>query len=276
MKDNNESEKTLDECKILQDNESEKEGRHDSIGDKESAQENQSDQPEQHGAEDSVYGSCPDINVHSCDTDGASETAVCSEGTEGSVPQRKKRSGGRAADIARTALFVAVTIVLGFIKIPMQPVAITLLTLATTLAGCFLTPLNAFMSQLIYVIIGLAGIPVFTNGGGISYVLQPSFGFLLVLPAMAWAVSVTVRHDSFIPAKLRLIYRHFAVFAISAVMLVAGTLYYFFLAKFYLNTDISMKAAFMSCFVIFLPGTLIKSVTSVILFDMLKKRLRLV
>ena len=34
--------------------------------------------------------------------------------------------------------------------------------------------------------IGLLGLPVFTQGGGIGYVLQPSFGFLLgLIPAAA-------------------------------------------------------------------------------------------
>jgi biotin transport system substrate-specific component len=40
-------------------------------------------------------------------------------------------------------------------------------------------PKLAFMAMLQYIIIGLAGIPIFANGGGPAYVLQPTFGFLI-------------------------------------------------------------------------------------------------
>jgi biotin transport system substrate-specific component len=35
------------------------------------------------------------------------------------------------------------------------------------------------LSQLIYVVLGLIGIPVFTKGGGLSYIFEPSFGYLI-------------------------------------------------------------------------------------------------
>lgn len=46
------------------------------------------------------------------------------------------------------------------------------------------------MSQLLYIGIGLAGIPVFTKGGGIGYVLQPSFGFILGFAACAFIIGL--------------------------------------------------------------------------------------
>ena len=43
-------------------------------------------------------------------------------------------------------------------------------------------------SQLVYVGIGLAGLPVFTQGGGIGYFLQPTFGYLIGYMAVAFVV----------------------------------------------------------------------------------------
>ena len=43
-------------------------------------------------------------------------------------------------------------------------------------------------SQLVYVGIGLAGLPVFTQGGGIGYFLQPTFGYLIGYIAGAFVV----------------------------------------------------------------------------------------
>ena len=189
---------------------------------------------------------------------------------------KKPRRPRRARQVALVALFVALTVVFGFIKIPMRPVAFSLLTLATAMAGCFLTPGAAALSQAVYVFMGLIGIPVFTEGGGFSYVLQPSFGFLLFSPFMAAGISLLVRHDKFIPKKARFLWRHAGVFLISLLHLLAGTFYYYLLFRFYMRSDLTLAAALMSCFVLFLPTTLIKSVVSVALFDMLKKRLRLI
>lgn len=48
------------------------------------------------------------------------------------------------------------------------------------------------MSQLLYLAIGLIGVPVFTKGGGIGYVLQPSFGFLLGFAVCAFIIGLIV------------------------------------------------------------------------------------
>ena len=80
-----------------------------------------------------------------------------------------------------TALFVALTAVGAFLKIPAGAVPFTLQILFTFLAGILLGPGWGALSQLIYVLLGLAGVPLFTGGGGLGYVLQPTFGFLLGL-----------------------------------------------------------------------------------------------
>lgn len=209
-------------------------------------------------------------------SDGKDLNAEVIGGGEEKAEVKAPKPKRRAREVALIALFVAITVIFGFIKIPMQPVAMSLLTLATALAGCFLSPLSAALSQIIYVVMGLIGIPVFTTGGGPSYVLQPSFGFLLFLPVMAAGISLVVRHDKFLPAKARFLWRHFASLFISLLQLLFGTFYYYILYKYYMNSDLTLAAAFMSCFVLFIPTAIIKSVLSVALFDMLKKRLKLV
>lgn len=78
-----------------------------------------------------------------------------------------------------TALFTALTAVGAFIRIPTPTVAFTLQILFVFLAGILLGPAWGALSQLLYVLLGLIGVPVFTGGGGLGYVFQPSFGFLL-------------------------------------------------------------------------------------------------
>jgi biotin transport system substrate-specific component len=77
------------------------------------------------------------------------------------------------------ALFAALTAIGAFIKIPIPPVPITMQLAFVVYAGIFLGARKAMMSQLLYLLIGLIGIPIFTYGGGITYIFQPTFGYLI-------------------------------------------------------------------------------------------------
>jgi biotin transport system substrate-specific component len=77
------------------------------------------------------------------------------------------------------AMFTALTAIGAFIKIPIPPVPITLQLVFVAYAGVLLGAKRAFLSQLLYLMIGLIGIPIFANGGGITYVFQPTFGYLI-------------------------------------------------------------------------------------------------
>ena len=81
-------------------------------------------------------------------------------------------------DLVMISLFAALTAVGAFIKIPIPHVPLTLQTLMVMFAGLILGSRRGALSQLLYLVIGLLGIPIFAQGGGPGYVLQPSFGFL--------------------------------------------------------------------------------------------------
>lgn len=71
-------------------------------------------------------------------------------------------------------------------------VPFSLLPLVVFLAGFVLPPKPACLSLLAYVLLGLAGIPVFAKApfGGPAYVLQPTFGFILSFPLAAGLISL--------------------------------------------------------------------------------------
>jgi biotin transport system substrate-specific component len=64
------------------------------------------------------------------------------------------------------------------ISVPVQPIPVTLQTLAVALIAASLGWRMAVATVALYLIEGLAGLPVFASGGGIGYVFRPSFGFL--------------------------------------------------------------------------------------------------
>ena len=98
-----------------------------------------------------------------------------------------------------TALFAALTAAGAFLRIPMGFSSVTLQYLFTAMAGLLLGRRWGAVSQAVYVLLGLVGLPIFTMGGGLGYVFQPTFGFLLGLIPAAWVVG-RVCGDSLAPA----------------------------------------------------------------------------
>ena len=85
----------------------------------------------------------------------------------------------KTREMILTGLFAALTAVGAFIKVPVPVCPFTLQFLFTTLAGVLLGGKLGACAVGIYVMLGLAGLPIFAGGGGISYVLQPTFGYLI-------------------------------------------------------------------------------------------------
>jgi len=81
------------------------------------------------------------------------------------------------------------------VPLPFTPVPGTLQTLAVLLAGLFLGARAGAASQVVYLSIGLAGIPVFAlPGAGPGYLLGPTGGYLLGFAVAAWVTgSISAR-----------------------------------------------------------------------------------
>ena len=85
----------------------------------------------------------------------------------------------KTKDLVLCAMFVALIAVGAFIKIPVPVVPFTLQFLFTMLAGLLLGPVNGALAVVVYIVLGLIGLPIFTQGGGPGYIFQPSFGYII-------------------------------------------------------------------------------------------------
>ena len=81
--------------------------------------------------------------------------------------------------IATSGLFIALMIISAFISIPIGTIKITLQFLITNICCLILGKKWGTISVLLYLLLGLFGLPIFSDGGGFAYVLKPSFGFLI-------------------------------------------------------------------------------------------------
>ena len=100
----------------------------------------------------------------------------------------ERRTGARR--LVLCGFFAALMAVGAFIKI-MIPLGIWQVTFSlqiffALLSGMLLGSVSGFTSVAVYLIIGLTGVPIFAHGGGLAYVMKPTFGFLLGFAAAAY------------------------------------------------------------------------------------------
>lgn len=82
--------------------------------------------------------------------------------------------------IAIDSIFLALLIVSSYISIPLSDISLTLQVLVVLLLALILPFIDAEIIIIVYIVMGLFGIPVFsTFSGGFSKIFTPSFGFIL-------------------------------------------------------------------------------------------------
>ena len=159
------------------------------------------------------------------------------------------------------ALFTALTAIGAFLRIPMPMVPFTLQNLFSTLAGLLLGSYLGSMSVGIYVLLVLSGVPVFTSGGGIGYVFQPTFGYLLGFIVGAWVTGKVRESMSNITFKNMMIANASGM----SLIYVIGIGYYYLMATFLLGQEIGAKVLLVKFFLMTLPGDVVKCILASIL-----------
>lgn len=154
-----------------------------------------------------------------------------------------------------TALFAALTAVGAFLRIPAGPISFTLQLFFTCMAGILLGPWWGAVSQLVYLLLGLAGVPIFTEGGGLMYFAKPTFGFLLGLPLTALVVGLLSRRAAGF-------WRLLVAGAVGTAVLYAVGLPYLY---FTLGGAWSVGKTLVSGCLIFLPFDAMKIIVSALL-----------
>ncbi len=168
---------------------------------------------------------------------------------------------GKTRDLILCAMFVALIAVGAFIKIPIPVVPFTLQLLFTMLAGLLLGGKLGASAVCIYIVMGLLGLPVFTEGGGLAYVLKPSFGYIIGFAVGAY-VTGTIANGTSRPGYRRLLCANFIGLGIVYLF---GMVYYYLISNFYLGTPIGLWPLFLYCFLLVVPGDIALCVLGAIL-----------
>ncbi len=167
----------------------------------------------------------------------------------------------RVRQMVPCALFAALIVAGAFIRVPLPLVPFTLQTLFVMLAGLLLGGKLGALSVLIYIALGLIGLPVFSSGGGIGYIFNPNFGYLIGFAIGAF-VTGCIAEKSEKPTLARLFVGGAAgIF----VIYFCGMVYYYFMSMFYLGNPIGLWPLFLYCFIMVIPGDILKCIISVLL-----------
>ena len=164
------------------------------------------------------------------------------------------------------ALFAALIAAGAFLQIPVPPVPFTLQSFFCLLAGSLLGPWLGMLSVLIYLAAGLIGLPVFTQGGGFSYLFMPTFGFLLGLIPTALLSGLFMRKTAGLKGVGGTAVRAALLFFCSALLLLIGFFYYVLLNQV---PSTELFGVFVSFVLLFLPAEAVKAAAASALFGAL-------
>ena len=160
-----------------------------------------------------------------------------------------------------TALFTALIAVGAFIRVPVPLWPFTLQTLFTAMAALLLGPRWGTLACVAYMVLGLAGLPIFTGGGGPQYVFQPTFGCIVGFAVGAWLAGTIVSR-----AKKRGFALYFAAaMADMAVVYLIGMAWFWCIKAFYLDDPIGVWTLFVTCFVPTIGVDVVKALVAALL-----------
>lgn len=165
-------------------------------------------------------------------------------------------------DIVLIPMFTALIAIGAFIKIPLPTCPLTLQWFFVMCAGILLGSKKGAISTLLYVLLGLIGLPIFTGGGGFWYVFQPTFGYFIGFIVCSFLIGIMAE-------KMMNLY---AVCLIATVLLyIIGSAYAYVILNFYQDGEgMPIGKLLFSFMVLPLPGDILK----VILASVVGKRVK--
>ena len=137
----------------------------------------------------------------------------------------------KTKEMILVSIFTALMVVGAFIRIPFPILPVTLQPFFCALAAILLGSRLGLISQIVYIVLGLAGLPVFAQGAGISYVFNPTFGFLLGFAVCAFVIGKIAEKLKTINLKNLLI----SLIPGLAVLYVIGIAYMYFILGIYMK-----------------------------------------
>ncbi|MEG2789609.1 MAG: biotin transporter BioY [Romboutsia sp.] len=163
------------------------------------------------------------------------------------------------------AMFASITAILAQISIPIpfSTVPLTMQVFAVTISGVILGAKKGFISQLIYVMVGAIGIPIFAQmSGGLGIIFGYTGGFIISFPIIALLIGYVSEKYEKIP------YIMISMILALCINYMIGTIWYSFIA------GVSMIEGFIVCVAPFIISDIIKISLATTIGINIKRRLK--
>lgn len=182
------------------------------------------------------------------------------------TPQSVSKSGLKTKDMVLIALNTAVTCILApfSVPIPVSPVPISLTNLVLNFSIYLLGWKFATLSYLVYLLLGLVGLPVFSGfTGGLTKLAGPTGGYLVGFIFLTIIAGIFVEKSK-------------GNVLLSAIGIILGTAVCYLFGTVWLSWQLSMTfyQGLAVGVIPYLPGDCIKMVLALILAPMIAKRIR--
>lgn len=156
----------------------------------------------------------------------------------------------KTKDLVLCAMFVALIAVGAFIKVPVPVVPFTLQLLFTMLAGLLLGPANGALAVVVYIVLGLVGLPDLHPGRRTGLYFSAELRLHHRIRCAAY-VTGRIANENSHPGYRRLLAANFiGLFIVYAF----GMVYYYAISNFVINTPIGLWPLFLYCFLLAVPG----------------------
>lgn len=176
-----------------------------------------------------------------------------SELAQNGIIKERKGTSFSIKSIILCGIFTALIAVGAFIRVPLPLIPFTMQFPFVALCAIILGSRLSFWSTLAYLLIGLVGFPVFTKGGGIGYVFEPTFGFLIGFAVSAIIIGKIIEKKGN--------YRFLTIFAACVAGILAsyicGVVYMYLILNLYIGSSITFWNALWGGALVFLPKDLI-------------------
>ena len=166
------------------------------------------------------------------------------------------------------ALLAALTCVLAPLSIPIGPVPISFTNLVIYFSLYVLGWQRATITYLVYLLLGLVGLPVFSGfEGGVGKLAGPTGGYLIgfIFMAVISGLFVKMKEDEVILNR---------VLGIAGMILGTLVAYAFGTAWFCYSTGTGLSAALTLCVIPFIPGDLVKIIVAAVVAPTVAKQIR--
>jgi len=135
----------------------------------------------------------------------------------------------KVKDLCLMTVCLCILIICSKIAVPIGVISITLQTFAVAIIPYILKWKRASIVLTAYILMGLIGIPVFSDGGGFFYVLKPSFGFILGFLSSTFITGSNVLKNSKIAGLIK------GLLGLLTLDLI-GMIYMYFILKYYIGS----------------------------------------